>query len=56
MNDFECGLPVTCLIEFTEAFNEALDFKKFDVTLDSLKEKANNLGIDIAVYSVEELE
>lgn len=39
MNDFEYGLPVAWLVEFSEALNEALDFKKVDVTLDSLKLK-----------------
>ena len=41
MNDFEYGLPVAWLVEFTEALNEAFDFKKFDVTLDSLNLKSN---------------
>ena len=36
MNDFEYGLPVAWLVEFTESLNESLDFKKFDVTSDSL--------------------
>lgn len=36
MNDFEYELPVAWLIEFTEALNETLDFRKIDVTLDSL--------------------
>ena len=39
MNDFEYGLPVAWLVEFSEALNEALDFKKVDVTLDSLNLK-----------------
>lgn len=39
MNDFEYGLPIAWLVEFSEALNEALDFKKFDVTLDSLNLK-----------------
>ena len=39
MNDFEYGLPVAWLVEFSEALNESLDFKKFDVTLDSLNLK-----------------
>lgn len=39
MNDFEYGLPVAWLIEFAEALNDALDFKKVDVTLDSLNLK-----------------
>ena len=33
MNDFEYGLPVAWLVEFTDALNKALDFRKFDVTL-----------------------
>lgn len=28
MNDFEYGLPVAWLVEFTETLNESLDFKK----------------------------
>lgn len=39
MNDFEYALPVAWLVEFSEALNEALDFKKIDVTLDSLNLK-----------------
>ena len=39
MNDFEYGLPVAWLVEFTDALNEALDFRKFDVTLDSINLK-----------------
>ena len=39
MNDFEYGLPVAWLVEFTEVLNEALDFRKFDVTLDSINLK-----------------
>ena len=39
MNDFEYGLPVSCLIELTEDLNLALDFRKVDVTLDSLNLK-----------------
>ena len=39
MNDFEYGLPVAWLVEFTESLNESLDFKRFDVTLDSLNLK-----------------
>lgn len=39
MNDFEYGLPVAWLVEFSEALNEALDFKKVDVTLESLNLK-----------------
>lgn len=39
MNDFEYGLPVAWLVEFTEALNEALEFRKIDVTLDSLNLK-----------------
>lgn len=45
MNDFEYGLPVAWLVEFTES----LDFKKFDVTLDSLNLKPsieNNRLVD----------
>lgn len=39
MNDFEYGLPVAWLVEFTETLNEALEFRKIDVTLDSLNLK-----------------
>lgn len=39
MDDFEYGLPLAWLIEFVEALNDALDFKKVDVTLDSLNLK-----------------
>ena len=39
MNDFEYGLPIAWLVEFTEALNKALDFRKFYVTLDSLNLK-----------------
>lgn len=39
MNDLEYGLSVAWLVEFTEALNEALDFRKFDVTLDSMNLK-----------------
>jgi len=39
MNDFEYGLPVAWLIEFAKALNDALDFKKVNVTLDSLNLK-----------------
>lgn len=49
MNDFEYGLPVAWLVEFTESLNESLDFKKFDVTLDSLNLKPsieNNRLVD----------
>ena len=49
MNDFEYGLPVAWLVEFTEALNKALDFIKFDVTLDSLNLKPsieNNRLVD----------
>lgn len=49
MNDFEYGLPVAWLVEFTEALNEALDFRKFDVTLDSINLKPsleNNRLVD----------
>lgn len=49
MNDFEYGLPVAWLVEFTEALNDALDFRKFDVTLDSLNLKPcpeNNRLVD----------
>lgn len=42
MNDFEYGLPVAWLVEFSEA----LDFKKFDVTLDSLNLKPVKKTID----------
>ena len=31
MNDFEYGLPVAWLVEFTEALNEAFDFKKLKI-------------------------
>ena len=49
MNDFEYGLPVAWLVEFTESLNESLDFKRFDVTLDSLNLKPsieNNRLVD----------
>lgn len=49
MNDFEYELPVAWLVEFTESLNESLDFKKFDVTLDSLNLKPsieNNRLVD----------
>ena len=49
MNDFEYELPVAWLVEFTEALNQALNFKKFDVTLDSLNLKPsieNNRLVD----------
>ena len=46
MNDFEYGLPVAWLVEFTEALNEALDFRKFDVTLDSINLKPSQKTID----------
>ena len=51
MNDFEYGLPVAWLVEFTESLNESLDFKKFDVTLDSLnlKTSMNCLWIRVGV-------
>lgn len=39
MNNFEYGLPVAWLVEFTETLNKALDFRKFDVTLDSMNLK-----------------
>lgn len=39
MNDLEYGLPVAQLVEFTEALNETLDFRKFYVTLDSINLK-----------------
>ena len=39
MNDFEYGLPVAWLVEFTEVLNEALGFRKFDVTLKSINLK-----------------
>lgn len=39
MNDFEYGLPVAWLVEFTDALNKALDFRKFVVTLDSINLK-----------------
>lgn len=39
MNDFEYGLPVAWLVEFTDPLNKALDFRKFDVTLDSINLK-----------------
>ena len=49
MNDSEYGLPVAWLVEFTEALNEALDFRKFDVTLDGINLKPsleNNRLVD----------
>ena len=49
MNDSEYGLPVAWLVEFTEALNEALDFRKFDVSLDSMNLKPsleNNRLVD----------
>ena len=39
MDDFEYGLPVAWLVEFVEALNEALDFRRVEVTLDSLNLK-----------------
>ena len=39
MNDFEYGLPVAWLVEFTDALNRALDYRKFDVTLDRINLK-----------------
>lgn len=49
MNDFEYALPVVYLVEFIESLNESLNFKKFDVTLDSLNLKPsieNNRLVD----------
>lgn len=56
MDDFEYGLPVAWLVEFVEALNEALDFRRVEVTLDSLNLKPSLENNKLVEKIREELE
>lgn len=56
MDDFEYGLPVAWLVEFVEALNEALDFRRIEVTVDSLNLKPSLENNKLVEKIKEELE